>query len=104
MGNEDYEFKEYFSELNLAQARLKFRMRSGCVKFCKVLYPSDKENLKSMFICPEDQCSSLDNVFHWSRCISYAPLRQSRNLLVESELIDYFQDIINLRSKELNKK
>ena len=99
---EDYKIKDYFSKLNLAQARLKFRIRSGCVKFCKVQYPSDKTNLKTLFVCPEKECHSIDNIWHWRTCISYAPQRKSRNLNDESQLLAYFQDILKLRQNEQN--
>ena len=97
---ETYEMKTYLSDLTLAQARLKFRQRSACVSSCKVMYPSQKDNLKTLFVCPEKGCTFLDNIWHWRKCVTYALLRLSRNLNDESQLLSYLQDIIDLRSKE----
>ena len=97
---EKYEFKDYLSKLSLARARLNFRLRSGCVKFCKTQYPSDQANMKTLFICPEKECQFLDNIWHWRRCLYYAPLRNFRDLKKQSDLLDYLQDIIEIRKKD----
>ena len=100
LAEEEYGIKEYFSELNLAEARLKFRVRAKCVKTCKMHFPSDKQNIRTMFICPENKCSFVDSLSHWSLCESYAHLRQSRDLSDDSQLLGYYQEIINLRIEE----
>ena len=97
---ETYEMKTYLSDLTLAQARLKFRQRSACVSSCKVMYPSQKDNLRTLFVCPEKGCTFLDNIWHWQKCETYAPLRISRNLNKEFQLLSYLQDIIDMRRKE----
>ena len=38
---EDYKIKDYFTEMNLADSRLKFRIRSQCVNTCKTTCSSD---------------------------------------------------------------
>ena len=42
LAGEEYGIKEYFSKLNLAEARLKLRVQAKCVKTCKMHCPSDK--------------------------------------------------------------
>ena len=100
MGAEDYETKDYFSKLDLQQARLKFRIRSNCVYTCKLHYSNDKRNLETMFSCPEEQCSFVDSLNHWSQCESYKHLRESRDLNDDCQLLRYYQDIIYLRISE----
>ena len=100
MAAEEYGIKDYFLKFDLARARLKFRERSQCMTTCKLHFPSDKHNIETMFICPEDECLSIDSLSHWSRCIGYAHLRQSRDLSDDFHLLSYYQDIINLRRNE----
>ena len=100
MAAEEYGIKDYFFKLDLARARLKFRVRASCVKTCKIHFPSDKQNIETMFTCPQTQCSHIDSLSHWSRCESYAHLRKSRELNDDFQLLNYYQDIINLRIRE----
>ena len=96
---EDYERKTYFNKLNLAQSRLKFRERSQCMTTCKVDYPSDQNNIKSLFIC--NHCTKIDNLSHWRECPRYSEFRESKSLDNDVDLVNYYQQIINLRKSEL---
>ena len=98
---EEYEIKNYLNELNLAQARLKFRERSSCMKFCRTHASSDQGNIKARFQC--FACSNVDVLSHWRTCLSYANLRRNRDLDSDVDLLAYYQDIILLRSTEEEK-
>ena len=63
---EEYERKDYFSKLNLAQSRIKFRERSKCMTTCRIDYPSDPGNIKAMFKC--FHCDKVDILSHWREC------------------------------------
>ena len=98
---EDYKFKDYFFKLNLAQSRLMFRSRSGCMYTCKTQYSSDPVNMRALHACMH--CREVDTFSpHWMNCNAYAHLRKSRNLQIDSQLLAYYQDIINLRVKTLD--
>ena len=101
MSNEDYGIKDYFLKYDLSRARLKFKERSQCMTTCKVHYQSDKQNLETMFICPQTQCDSIDTLLHWRKCRSYTHLRENRNLDDDFDLLNYYQDVINLRLNDL---
>ena len=96
---EDFERKDYFNQLNLAQSRLKFRERSKCMTTCKVDYPSDRDNVKSMFVC--NHCTEIDFLSHWRECPHYSEFRKSKSLDNDVDLVNYYQQIINLRKLEL---
>ena len=101
MGCEEFEIKDYFHHLNLADSRLKFRERSHCMTTCRTDYPSDIENVRAMFKCHHcDEIDSLD--LHWKSCQGYKHLRENRDLNVDSDLVGYYRDIINLREQPLN--
>ena len=101
LGVEEYESKPYFNTLNLAQARLKFRERSSCMKFCRTHASSDAGNIKALFQC--FNCPKIDVLSHWRTCQSYAKLRNNRNLDSDVDLLAYYQDIIQLRSAKVEK-
>ena len=94
---EEQGMKSYFSDLNLRQARIKFRERASRMKECKRHYSSDHNNIKSMFLCP---CNSdkVDVLSHWKVCKLYEKFRESRDLNSDVDLISYYQDIIAARS------
>ena len=99
---EEYERKEYFNKLNLAQSRIKFRERSKCMTTCRVDYPSDPRNISAMFQCYH--CPKVDVLSHWRDCIFYAKFRESKSLENDVDLVGYYQQIINLRKSEFEKK
>lgn len=102
---EEHGIKDYFSYLNLNQARIKFRERANCMKTCKRHFSSDKFNIKTMFSC--ESCSSddykiasVDVLSQWRVCSSYRIFRKSRDLSKDSDLVAYYQDIISMWSSE----
>ena len=96
---EEFGMKEYFSILSLDQARVKFRERAKCLKTCKLHYPSDWLNIKTMFKCRHcDDVDSGDG--HWKICMGYKHLREDRNLDDIFQLINYYQDVIRMRDED----
>ena len=104
LGCENYEFKKYFHELNLADSRIKFRERSSCMKTCRTMFPSDKENIKAMFQCYASSCSEIDILSHWKYCKVYSEIWKSKNLNLEkdSDLIRFYKEVIKSRTNELD--
>ena len=96
---EEYRMKDYFSNLNLADARLKFRIRSKCVNTCRTMYPSDENNIKAQFQCYF--CPKLDILSHWRSCPKFQHLRKNRSLSEEKDILDYYREIIQTRMEEL---
>ena len=101
MACEEFELKEYFSNLNLANGRVKFRERCQTMIKCKMAHPSDYENIKSSFSCTAPGCDEIDmETIHWKTCIGYSNLRKNRNLDIDEQLCEYHRDIIQMRSEE----
>ena len=103
LSEEDYGMKEYFLKYNLNMARIKFKERSNTMSQCKMHYPSDKNNLKTLFLCPEG-CMSFDTLLHWRSCRNYSHFRENRNLNIDYDLLKYYQDVIDLRRREQENK
>ena len=98
---EEYKIKDYFCNLDLAKARLKFRERAKCMRTCKRHYSSDPNNLKTMFFCQSCDTKSVDVLSHWRVCESYDHLRINRNFDSDFDLVSYYQDVIDLRRAEM---
>ena len=97
MGCEEFGLKDYFLNLSLADGRLKFRERCKTMSTCKTDYPSDINNIRSLFSC--QHCDEIDSVrLHWKYCIAYSHLRENRNLNSDVDLCAYYRDIINMRN------
>ena len=97
--NEDFGLKTYFSVLSLDQAKVKFRERAKCLKTCKLQFPSDWSNIKSMFKCYH--CDDIvSGANHWKTCRGYNHLRLNRDLEDLPQLISYYQEIIKMRDED----
>ena len=97
---EEYKMKDYFSELNLKDARLKFQIRAQCVKTCRTMYPSDERNIKAQFECIF--CPKLNILSHWRKCPKFEFLRKNKTFSEEKDLLDHYHEVIKIRMEELN--
>ena len=95
---EDFKIKDYFRELNLENARIKFRERSKTMTSCRTHYPSDQDNIKQMSECP-NKCGNIDSLSHWKSCIFYSQFRESIDMNDDKQLCEFYKSVINLRMK-----
>ena len=106
MAAEEYKFKDYFLNLDLNRARLKFQERASMMASCISHLHNHENFLKGGYFCSckeEDEEKKIILLFHWKECSLYTHLRRSRNLDQEADLLSYYQDIISLRAKDLGK-
>ena len=80
---EEYKQKDYFSSLNLSQARLKFQERALCVETCRTFFTSDQKNISASFKC--FHCPKIDLISHWRTCPRYETLRTNRGLSLDED-------------------
>ena len=98
---EEFGMKEYFSELNLEDSRMKFRSRAATVLTCSSHYPSDPENIKNMFQCGENGCTSIDTILHWETANCYSHLKVSNSLSNDRELCQFYRNVIQHRMNSI---
>ena len=75
------------------------------------LVSSDKEYLKSAFVCPscqnqnenDNEDTFYDQLSHWRVCSKYASMRISKDLDDDFQLTNYYSKIIKLRASEQEK-
>ena len=98
---ENFELQPYMTNLQLTQARQKFRLRSFTTRLVKMNFPSDKGFTSDLWSCWH--CPSIDTQDHIMNCPAYKDLRKDKNLSNDRDLISYFQDVIKLREKMMDK-
>ena len=96
---EKFERKSYFSDLNLNQARIKFRIRSKTLRTIKMNLSSDKIFAKQLWSCWH--CPMIDSQTHVRVCPAYLHLREEINLEDDKDLVKYFTQVIKLRENML---
>merc|ERR1711954_285294 len=97
---EEYKLKDYFLNMDLNQARLKFQECASMMASCISHLHNHKNFLKGGYFCSckeEDEEKKIILLFHWKECSLYTHLRKSGNLDQEADLLSYYYDIINLR-------
>ena len=105
MGSEEYKMKDYFLELDLTSARMKFQERAQMVKSCSSHFPSSKSFLQGGFFCPchkdgKDREKMVENLFHCKKCLRFSKYRESNNIETEIGLTKYYLQIIKARARE----
>ena len=95
---EDYETKNYLASLNIADARLKFALRTCMTKTVKANFKGDPLYRSNNWKCQE--CQVLDTQDHVVRCPVYLSLRTGKDLESDKDLVEYFRKVIALRTKD----
>ena len=98
LSKEDHEMKKYLASLNIADARLKFALRTCMTKTIQANYKGDPEFRANNWKCQE--CQVLDTQDHVVRCPVYLNLRTGKDLENDKDLVEYFRKVINIRSKD----
>ena len=96
LSKEDYEMKKYLASLNIADARLKFALRTCMTKTIQANYKGDPDFRANNWKCQE--CQVLDTQDHVVRCPVYLNLRTGKDLENDKDLVEYFRKVINIRS------
>ena len=103
--------QSYLSEMNVLDARLMFKIRTNMVPTVQMNFMSDAGFEENLWTC--SGCSHLSSsvsVIHGNRdtqqhivtCPGYTSLRDGRNLNCESDLVNYFRDVLKVRSSGAN--
>ena len=86
------------ASLNIADARLKFALRTCMTKTVKANFKGDPLYRSNNWKCQE--CQVLDTQDHVVRCPVYLNLRTGKDLENDKDLVEYFRKVINIRSKD----
>ena len=97
---EDFGRKDYIKNLNLHQARTKFKFRSSMTQHVKMNQKNNKEYAEEMWKCNE--CGMQDTNAHLLWCEGYASLREGKDLGCDKQLCNYLQRIFLDRSEKVS--
>ena len=95
---EEYGAKDYLSLLNIADARLKFALRTCMTRSVQANFKNDPVYKSNEWKCQE--CQVLDTQEHIVRCPVYASIRSGKDLHKDKDLVEYFRKVIDLRSND----
>ena len=98
MKKEEYSLKSYIKTLNIPDARLRFALRSKMTRTIKMNFKGIKSYAVDNWQC--NDCKVPDTQEHVLSCPAYNNLRVGKDLQKDKDLVDYFRQIILLRSSD----
>ena len=99
MACEESGIKDYFLNLDLESARVKFMERASSMPYCMAHQPSNQEYINARFLCLCNE-GKIDDLWHWrGGCHLYSKLKESNWLQTDQELTKFYSDIIKMRSE-----
>ena len=102
MKNDSFKLKPYMKNLNVSEARLKFKLNSFMTPTVKMNVQSDSEFTRDLWTCPGcsvpgDVTGCRDTQRHIMVCTGYETLRQDKDLSTDKGIVSYFQQVMNPR-------
>ena len=97
LSKEKFETKDYLKSLHLADARLRFSIRSKMTRTVQMNFKGEPKYSKNLWKCLD--CQIPDTQEHIVRCPVYQPLRVGKDLNKDKDLVDYFRKVIDRRQK-----
>ena len=103
---ETFGTKPYLSQLNIEDARLRFKINSGMTPTVKMNFQSDAEFTRDMWRCSgcltkDNPMGNRDTQLHVMVCPGYGDFRQDKNLSEDKDIVRYFQQVIKHRSDNI---
>ena len=101
LSENDFNLKQYFKSMSIADSRLRFKVESQMVPLVKMNFQSDKQYTKELWVC--DNClipgeiGIMDTQQHILGCSEFESLRQGRDLSKDADLVAYFKDVLHAR-------
>ena len=105
---EEFQLQPYMSSLSIAEARMKFKLKTGMTPTVRMNFPSDKEFARMLWTCPgcsddktvyEEVEGIRDTQAHILICPGYSELREDKDLSTDRDLVAYFRNVIQKRLK-----
>ena len=93
-----YQPKQYLKSLSIADARLKFALRTCMTRTVQANFKGDPMYRANNWQCHE--CKVLGTQDHIVRCPVYSSIRSGKDLQKDKDLVEYFRKVIDIRSKD----
>ena len=92
---DDFIRKSYLSEMNVSDARIRFKVSSHMLQTVKMNFQSDPEYKGDLWSC--DDCGKIDTQKHLLHCEGYSAFRQDKNLSLDADLVSYVKSVLKHR-------
>ena len=104
--DQELQLQPYLVSLNISDARLRFKLKTGMTPTVRMNFPSDPEFSRQLWTCPG--CSEgkpdqdivvgyRDTQTHILSCEGYEDLRENKDLACDKDLVTYFSLVIKKR-------
>ena len=97
MKDDIFELKNYFKEMTLQQARMQFKLRTH-MTICRMNFSNDMENRQSLWKCNSCE-TNIDTQSHIFFCPAYKTLREGKSLDNDTDVVNYFIEVMRIREK-----
>ena len=95
--DEKYEFKNYFKELKVEDARIKFRLETKMVD-AKFNFKNKKNYHSELWQCDSFE-RAIESQSHLLWCPAYQQLRDGKDLKDDKHLISYIKKVLKIREE-----
>ena len=86
----------YTKDLQLSDARIKFKHRTQMSQYVKMNFSSDVKYAEELWRCNSCE-TSIDSQSHVLWCPSYASLREGKDLDSDQDLCEYLREVFKIR-------
>ena len=101
--DEQFELKDYMTNLTYEDAVIKFKLRAKVLKSIKTHFKSDPVFVEELWSCKE--CSLLDTTSHLiNKCVLFDEEREGLDLGEDEDLIFFFKRVLEKREREEEEK
>ena len=91
-----HQVQQYLKDMNVAEARLRFKIRSLMTPTIRMNFQNDAVFRQEMWMCPG--CNNrIDTQAHVMKCPAYSQLRENKDLSNDKDLVAYFANVVKLR-------
>ena len=95
--NERFEFKKYLKNKNVHEARIAFKMRTKMLEI-KMNFQYDIKYMVDLWQC--DSCRrAVDTQTHVLNCPAYQSQREDKDFGDFNDLVTYYSEVMQIRSK-----
>ena len=95
LSDEPFEMKQYFHDLTLQDARMKFALDTEMLRGIKAHFSSEPKFEERLWKC--DFCLRIESIRHIKICPFFENERKNRDLNDQMDLISYFKDVMKIR-------
>ena len=93
-----FETQAYFKTMKLKESRTMFGLNSKMTKTVKSHFWGDKKFSQELWMCTF--CSNIENISHIKFCPMYSQLREGKDLNNDSDLVQYFTEVLKMRENQ----